>query len=188
MQTTFKKILLVLYIIFSLYVGLDSSFHYNVSDSEKIEIIKDYEHKKDSILILSQENKIKTKQILIEKNSKCSCCGNNDINNLSVFSCPEKGIRVFCNVCSKSNSLDEISDSEFSESDRCMFKKTREYQSSIDSYITRSKVFKNKLYVDNTWFECEFFFLCLLLMTLIGCFGFVILEITFGVVKWILRR
>lgn len=134
---------------------------------------------------MSQENKIKTKQILIEKNSKCSCC---DINNLSVFSCPEKGIRVFCNVCSKSNSLDEISDSEFSESDRCMFKKTREYQSNIDTYITRSKVFKNKLYVDNTWFEWEFFFLCLLLMTVIGGFVFVMLEITFGVVKWILRR
>lgn len=169
-------------------MALDSSFHYNVSDSEKIEIIKDYEHKKDSVLVLSQENKIQTRQILIEKNVKCKCCDNTDITNLSVFSCHEKGIRVFCNVCSKSNSLDEISDSGFSESDRCMFKKTREYQSSIDSYITRSKVFKNKLYVDNTWFECEFFFLCLLLMTLIGCFGFVILEIIFGVVKWILRR
>lgn len=188
MPTTFKKILFVLYIIFSLYVSLDCSYHYNVSDSEKIEIIKDYEHKKDSVLVLSRKNKIITKQILSTKNAKCSCCGNTDTTNLSVFSCPEKGIRVFCNVCSKSNSLDEISDSEFSESDRSMFEKTREYQSNINTYITRSKVFKNKLYVDNTWLEWELFFLCLLLMTMIGCLGYVVLNVLFDIIKWILRR
>lgn len=186
MSTIFKKIYFTIFIIFSLYVSLDCTFHYNISDSEKITLMKDYEHKKDSVLVLLQENKIKERRVLTEKNAKCSCCGNT--KELNVFNENGKEFRVFCNACSKSNSLEDISDSEFSESDRCMFKKTREYQSNIDTYITRSKVFKNKLYVDNTWFEWEFFFLCLLLMTVIGCFGYVILEIIFGVVKWVLRR
>lgn len=185
MSTIFKKIYFTIFIIFSLYVSLDCTFHYNISDSEKITLMKDYEHKKDSVLVLLQENKIKERRVLTEKNAKCSCCGNT--KELNVFNENGKGFRVFCNACSKSNSLEDISNIEFYESDEYVFEKTKDYQYKIDNYLSRRKVLKNKLHVADTWIDWGLFFLYLLGMGWFCIVLYLVIFLLYDLLFWVFK-